>query len=186
MPGKKVRRGISQAEWLEAALQALSGRSVAEISVEQLARQLGISKSGFYWHFQDRADLLSTLLAYWVHETTEVVTENPEVHKLKPKDRLIKTAEMILDHDIVRYEIGIRQWALEEKAAAKAVRTVNRIRLDFVRQAFVDYGFTGDDAETRAMMFVVYHTWESPMFREVPRKRRQQLIRRRIEILLAK
>jgi AcrR family transcriptional regulator len=186
MPSQKVRRGISQAEWLEAALQALSGRSVAEISVEQLARQLGISKSGFYWHFQDRADLLRTLLAYWVHETTEVVTENTELHKLKPKDRLIKTAEMILDHDLVRYEIGIRQWALEDKAAAKAVRAVNRIRLDFIRQAFLDYGFTGDDAETRAMMFVVYHTWESPMFREVPRKRRQQIIRRRIKILLAK
>jgi AcrR family transcriptional regulator len=186
MPSEITRRGVSQAEWLEAAIQQLSERSVADISIEHLARQLGISKSGFYWHFKNRDDLLNALLTYWVHEMTEVVTKNPEIHQLKPKDRLIMTAEMILDNDLVRYEIGIRQWALQDKAAAKAVRTVNRKRLDFIRQAFLDYGFSGDDAETRAMLLTVYHTWESPMFKEISRKRKHQLIRQRIKILLAK
>jgi hypothetical protein len=36
------------------------------------------------------------------------------------------------------------------------------------------------------MLFTVYHTWESPMFREISRKRKHQLIRRRIKILLTK
>ena len=186
MTNDKTRRGVSQAEWLEAALQQLGERSVAEIRIEKLARGLGVSKTGFYWHFNDRDQLLEMLLEYWTHEMTEVVTDNPLLSCLEPKARLIKTAEMILDNDLVRYEIGIRQWALSNKDAAKAVRKVNRIRLKFIKQAFLDYGFTGDDAETRALMFTVYHTWETPMFSEISRKRRHQLIKRRISILLRK
>jgi len=186
MPSNKVRRGVSQAEWLEAALQKLTERSVAEIRIENLARSLGISKAGFYWHFKDRDQLLEMLLEYWTHEMTEVVTDNSLLNELEPKARLIKTAEMILDNDLGRYDIGIRQWALSNKDAATAVRKVNRIRLKFIKQAFLDYGFTGDDAETRALMFAVYHTWETPMFPEISRKRRHQLIKRRINILLHK
>ena len=184
MPTNKIRRGVSQAEWLEAALQQLTELSVAEIRIENLARSLGISKAGFYWHFKDRDQLLEMLLEYWTHEMTEVVTENALLNGLEPKARLIKTAEMILDNDLVRYEIGIRQWALSDKNAAKAVRKVNRIRLKFIKQAFLDYGFTGDDAEARALMFTVYHTWETPMYPAIHRTRRTELIKRRINILL--
>ena len=186
MSNTKARRGVSQAEWLEASLQQLSERSIAEIRIENLARSLGISKAGFYWHFKNREQLLAMLLEYWTHEMTEVVTENTLLDELEPKARLIRTAEMILDNDLGQYDIGIRQWALSDKDAAKAVRKVNRLRLKFIKQAFLDQGFTGDDAETRAMMFVVYHTWETPMFPEISRKRRHELIKRRINILLSK
>jgi AcrR family transcriptional regulator len=186
MPNEKTRRGVSQAEWLEAALQQLTERSIGEIRIESLARSLGISKAGFYWHFKGRDQLLEMLLEYWTHEMTEVVTDNSLLNELEPKARLIKTAEMILDNDLVRYDLGIRQWALSDKDAAKAVRKVNRIRLKFIKQAFLDYGFTGDDAETRALMFTVYHTWETPMFPEISRKRRRELIARRIDLLTRK
>ena len=38
----------------------------------------------------------------------------------------------------------------------------------------------------RAMLFVCYHSWEAPMFREISRKRRRDLIARRIEFLTRK
>ena len=72
MKKKIVRRGISKAEWLEAASQALSEEGVAGIKVERLAKSLGIAKAGFYWHFKNRDDLLQQLLDYWTHEVTEV------------------------------------------------------------------------------------------------------------------
>ena len=36
------------------------------------------------------------------------------------------------------------------------------------------------------MLFVCYHSWEAPMFPEIPRKRRRELIARRIELLTSK
>lgn len=183
MKRTRVRRGISKAEWLEAGLQALSEGGIAGITVEGLAKSLGIAKAGFYWHFKNRDDLLRQLLDYWTHEVTEVVTSNPEVLALEPKPRLARTAEMILEYDLTRYEIPIRQWALQDALAARAVRKVNRIRLDYIGGAFSELGFTGDDLDMRTLLFTCYHTWETPMFREISRKRRRELIARRIELL---
>jgi AcrR family transcriptional regulator len=182
----KVSRGISKAEWLQAALDAMARGNVRDISIGALARTLKISKSGFYWHFKNRDDLLEQLLNYWLHEATEIITENKEVMAKDPKARIRQTAEMILDHDLVRFEIGIRQWAMNDKVAARAVKLVNRKRLDFLRQAFTEIGFSDDDADMRAMLFVCYHTWETPMFPEISRKRRRELIAKRIDLLIRK
>jgi len=159
---------------------------VSEISIGGLARSLGISKSGFYWHFNNRDDLLDQLLNHWNHEVTEVITQNTELQTLDPKVRLRRAAEIIIDNDLVRFEIGIRQWAMNDKRAAQAVRSVNRRRLDFARQALGEIGFSGDDLDMRAMLFVCYHTWETPMFPEISRKRRRELIAKRIALLTGK
>jgi len=186
MSANKRRRGTSRADWLEAALEALRDRGIAGTSVEGLARSLGISKAGFYWHFKDRDDLFRQLLDFWSHEMTEVLSNNPTVIELEPKERLMRIAEAIVQYDLTRYEIPVRQWALSDPEVARAVRRVNRTRIETVRQAFVELGFTGDDLEMRTMLFVVYHTAEAPTFPEVSRKRRKEQIAARIDLLTSR
>jgi AcrR family transcriptional regulator len=142
--------------------------------------------AGFYWHFKNRDDMLRQLLDYWTHQLTEVVTSNVELLKLGPRERLIKTAQMILDFDLAKYDLAIREWALQNPEVARTVRKVNQFRLDFVRQALSELGFDDKEQEIRAMLFVCYHSWESLMFRDIPRKRRREQIARRIEILTRK
>ena len=185
MTKEKVRRGVSKTQWLEVAMRRLCDHSVADITVEGLAKELGIAKSGFYWHFKSREELLDALLNYWVHEVTEVITVNVEVDALEPKARLIKSAEMIHELDLTRYEIGIRQFALRDKRAFRAVKKANNLRAEFIRKAFSELGFTGDDLEMRTMLFACYHTWETSMFPDVPRKRRKELIGKRLDLLTA-
>jgi hypothetical protein len=38
----------------------------------------------------------------------------------------------------------------------------------------------------RTMLLVCYHSWESPMFREISRKRRRDQITKRIELLTSR
>ena len=183
MSKQRGRRGVSKAEWLEAGLRALSDGSVATLTVEGLAKSLGIAKAGFYWHFKNRDDLLRQLLDYWTHEITEVITSNLEILALEPKNRLIRTAETILDYELTRYEIAFRQWALQDVGAARAVKKANRLRLDFIGTAFSELGFKGEELEVRTMLFVCYHSLEWSMFREISRKRRRDQITKRIELL---
>jgi AcrR family transcriptional regulator len=186
MSKPKGRRGVSKAEWLETGLQALTEAGVAALTIEGLAKKLGIAKAGFYWHFKNRDDLLRQLLDYWTQELTEVLTANPEMLALKPKSRLIRTAEMIIDYELARYDMAMRQWALRDAGAARAVKKVNRLRLNYVRKAFSELGFKGEDLGMRTMLFVCYHSWESPMFPEISRKRRRDQIAQRIELLTRK
>ena len=183
---EKRQRGVSKAQWLETGLETLTIGSVDKLTVEGLARSLGINKAGFYWHFKNRDDFLHDLLGYWVHELTEVVTDNEQLRALDPKTRLAKTAEMILDYRLERYDMAIRQWAKTDPSAARAVRKVNGFRLGFVREALSELGFSGSDLEMRSMLFVCYHTWESSMFPEISNKKRRELIADRTELIARK
>ena len=180
---EKARRGVSKAEWQEAGLRAISEGGISAITIEGLAKSLGINKSGFYWHFKNRDDLLRQLLEYWTHEITEVISENPEILNIEPKQRLITIAEMILDYDLNRYELGIRHWAMQDAGAARAVKKVNQLRLEFIGNAFSELGFTGDDLEMRTILFVGFHSGVSIFFSEVSTKRRRQMITKRIDLL---
>jgi AcrR family transcriptional regulator len=180
------QHGVSRDEWLQAAATMLESQSIVDVKIETLARVLGVSKSGFYWHFKNRNELLDHLLEYWLHEVTEVITENPKLLKLDPVNRLRRTAEIILDYDLVRYDIAIRQWALSNEKVAEVVASVNQKRMDFVGGALQELGFAGEDLEMRTLLFACYHSCESIMFSEIPPEHRRQLIEKRVDLITAR
>src|ERR1700730_5847645 len=45
-------------DWIRAAFARLATEGIDAVRVELLARDLGVSKGSFYWHFQDREELL--------------------------------------------------------------------------------------------------------------------------------
>ena len=177
---------VSKAEWLQAALKLLKTEGVEAIRVERLARELGISKSGFYWHFKDRDDLRTQMIDYWVHEFNEVVTANPTLRNGDPRERLELTMLMILDHDLTRYEVPMRAWAEADPNIARRVARVYRKRLDFLRDIFRDLGFEGDELEMRARLLLCHGTWERAMFPKESKKSLRKLIKRRVDLLAKK
>ena len=60
---------LGKHDWMRAARRALLERGPDAVRVEPLARELGVTKGSFYWHFTDRAELLEALLAEWEEET---------------------------------------------------------------------------------------------------------------------
>ncbi len=182
----KKSRGVSREQWLQAALEVLDETGIDGVTIDGLSRQLGISRSGFYWHFRNRNELLDSLLNYWAHELTEVVVNNPEVLAMDAKTRLRTAAEMILKHDLARYDLAVRLWARRNKDAACIVRKVNQFRMDFIRNALEELGFRGNELEMRTMQFVCYHTWERTMYPEYSKKKLNDLIERRIDFLTRK
>ena len=187
MNQKKVSRGKSKNDWLKAGLDMLGTASVAEISVEALARRLGIAKSGFYWHFKDRREYLNQLLDYWYREIIEVISENEQINELAPVTRLTTAVEMIFRHDLVKYELALHQWATTDKQADRVMRKANRVRIEFAKTIFAELGFDEDQIEIRSMLTLIYQLWEEPTLnRIISRKRRKELIRKRIRFLTSK
>ena len=56
---KPIIARVSKQNWISAALETLAMSGIESVKVERLAKQLGVAKSGFYWHFKDRNALLS-------------------------------------------------------------------------------------------------------------------------------
>jgi AcrR family transcriptional regulator len=180
------KKHVSKAEWLSLALDVLASEGVQGVRVERLARDLGIAKSGFYWHFRDRSDLLQSILDYWAQEFTAVITKNTELLEGDPNKVLYRAMVMILDHDLTKYDLAIRDWAAHDPAAAKAVRLVYRMRMQFVRSIFSGLGFRGQQLEMRTRLFVCYHSWEMTMFDDLSKDERRKLLRLRYKLLVTK
>src|SRR3954466_3815006 len=57
---------LDRERWEQAALDALERGGLAAVAVEPLARELGVTKGSFYWHFDNRQELIDAALALWV------------------------------------------------------------------------------------------------------------------------
>ena len=181
-----VMKRVSKAEWLQAALDILEKQGVEALRIANIAQQLSISKSGFYWHFKDRSDLQTQLIDMWEHESTSVGVDNPLMHQLPPKKRLEEMMNMILQHDLGRYDIAMLSWGKLDPAIATRVRKVFRHRLDYMRTTFQELGFKGEELEMRTRMFVGYHAFERTAFSKESKKSLRALIKSRVNMLTRK
>ena len=182
----KTGKRISKSDWLERALEVLSAEGVQGIRVERLARDLKISKSGFYWHFADRVDLLRQLLDYWAYEFTKVVTQNQELLKVSPKVRLNQIASLLRNHNLTKYELSIRAWAAHDPKVAEVVAQVYRQRMDYIREVFEQLGFSGDELEMRTALYICYHGWENTVYGGESERKLARLQKLRLELLTSK
>lgn len=166
MKPRKINKNkhVSKNQWLAKALDTLESEGVEGVKIERLAKQLGISRSGFYWHFKNRQDMLQHLLDYWAREYTGVVTDNEDMKKLDPERRLLINIKMVRDKKLAKYDLAMHAWAKIDPLAYEVVKKVIKMRLDFNRAIFAELGFDGDELEMRTRLFVCYHSWEVTMF----------------------
>src|SRR2546427_6314870 len=64
--------------WIEEGLRALGVGGPDAVRIETLAEALGVSKGGFYWHFDDRRALLEEMLDTWERVVIDAAIERVE------------------------------------------------------------------------------------------------------------
>ena len=171
----RAKKMLSRKAWFDQALRILQAEGIAGVRVERLARDLGVTKGSFYWHFVDRAELLGSLLEYWTAEFTGVIVDNPEFQGGDPTKRLYRVMEAIDDRNLAGYDLAMRAWADHDPLAAAAVRKVDRVRLKFIRGIFAEIGFSGDELEMRTRTLVVYYSWQQTVNQSMSRADRRSL-----------
>lgn len=181
------QKRTSKAEWLEKALEVLEEEGVNAVKIDRLAKLLETSRSGFYWHFKDRQDLLNNLLEYWKHEYTEVVVDGRSIPQNLPADeRLLQVAKMVEDYDLDRFEVPVRAWADHDENAAGIVAEVYAMRLNFVKGMFSEMGFKGADLDMRARLWLCYAVNGKAMYGKPPRQKQNEMLKRCHTILTCK
>ena len=183
MSGKSIIR-VSRDDWLKAGLRLLAAQGVQSVKIDRLARELGVAKTGFYWHFANRQALLDAMLEFWEREYTVVVIQNPTISTLPPTERLQAANEMVDDYWLTEYDLAIAHWALHDEGAAEALEQAYKVRLDFVRQAFRELGFTGDDLEMRTRLFMCYISSAPQMFGSKQTNRDKRMRKLRNQLLI--
>lgn len=139
-------------DWVRAARTCLAEDGVDKVRVEALARELGVSKGSFYWHFRDRRSLLDAILEHWEQEATSDIIARVEALAGPSPDRLwaLMKTTFRTPLEVDRFEASLRAWASRDPRAQGAVRKVDRRRIGYVEGLLKEAGIPRPTARHRA------------------------------------
>jgi len=149
---------LDAAAWVTAAFDALADGGIDAMRVEPLAKALGITKGSFYWHFADRRALLDAMLDAWMQGRVAAIRQQAPLRGA-PAAVLRQVADLYTRNANARglaIELAIRALARTDDGAAKAVRGVDRERLQQVGDLFAALGWPRGEAQARAVLFYSY------------------------------
>jgi AcrR family transcriptional regulator len=139
--------------WIEAAMAAIATGGPDAVRVEALARRLGVSKGGFYWHFDDRGELVEAALNSWEKSGTDDVIASVEGGSGDARDRLRRLFELAPSAKrLFAMELALRDWARRDRAVASRLRRVDARRLSYLRSLFDQITTDEEDAEARTLL----------------------------------
>jgi AcrR family transcriptional regulator len=135
-------------DWIRAAADALSGGGVESVRVEALARDLGVTKGSFYWHFADRPALLDAVLTRWEEAARRALAEAGE--QSRPDQRIGSLFRQLARPTGGLTDAEVRAWARRERAVAERVAEMERQRVVFLKEQLAEMGASLMDAHRRA------------------------------------
>jgi AcrR family transcriptional regulator len=156
---------LDRERWEQAALDALERGGLAAVAVEPLARELGVTKGSFYWHFANRRELIAGALRRWqgvhvdgpLHQLASVEDPRARLRGLfgrasaKPPSIFIR----LLD-------------AVDEPLVREAVARAAEARIAFMATAFHDMGATRARARRQAVLAYSMYVGLAHLGRDAP------------------
>ena len=178
---------VTHDSWIEAGLAAIARHGVEGVRVEVLAKDLGVTKGGFYRRFRDRAALLDGILQNWSAGRIAAIEQQTSLDGATARDRLRALIRLYSERMYtagMAIELAIRQWARSDEAAAAAVARVDAARLKNVGQLYRAAGLSAEQADAQAFLFYCFIFGQSLLFPERGQRKRAQLIAKSAEKLL--
>jgi AcrR family transcriptional regulator len=146
---------LGREDWIRAATLMGTRIGFENLAVEPLAAEVGATKGSFYWHFRDRADLVSAVVEQWAQVATTQVIE--EIEKGPREDALARLIDVVLGSP----ESDTTEWrilgATDHPQIGPVVARVHEVRIDYLRRLLRARGLTPTRAAARArVLYAAY------------------------------
>jgi AcrR family transcriptional regulator len=139
--------------WIDEGLRALAAGGPDAVRIESLARALGVSKGGFYWHFDDRRALLEELLDTWERVSIDEVIERVDNGGGDARARLRRLFALASSSEgLLAIDLAVRDWSRRDPAVAERLRRADNRRMAYMRSLFAAFCPDEDDVEVRCML----------------------------------
>jgi AcrR family transcriptional regulator len=180
-----ARTRTPQSTWIEAGLQALAAGGPDAVRVDLLAKDLGVTRGGFYWHFSSRQVFLDALLDAWEHRSTDDVLERVEEEGGDARHKVQMAGTLTFSKELLPIDLAVRDWARRERSVATRLRRVDNRRMDYLRKLIGTFSDDPDDVEARGMLAFSLAIGSHFIAAEHDGRTRPQVLQTAIQRLLA-
>lgn len=143
-------------KWIEAGLRALAQGGPEMVRIESLAQSLGVTKGGFYWHFDDRPALLKALLDAWerrsIDEPLARIADTGGDARQQLRMLASLAAKATRETELLEIDLAVRDWARHDRSVAARLRRVDNRRMEYMREQISQFCSDPDEVEVRCML----------------------------------
>jgi AcrR family transcriptional regulator len=139
-----------RSKWIDEGLGALAAGGPDAVRIEPLAQALGVTRGGFYWHFEDRGALLREMLDRWERMSIDEVIQRVEREGGDARARLRRLFALASSsRKLLKIDLAIRDWSRRDPEVTRRLRRVDNRRMDYLRSLFGAFCADEDDVEAR-------------------------------------
>jgi AcrR family transcriptional regulator len=151
------RKQLQRLDWLQSALEVFVSEGIDAVRITRLADDLGVTRGSFYWHFENREDLIDALVSYWKDKNTAALTRsvNNAASLAEGIFRFFETCIDAADFDS-RLDLAIREWSRRSSRIRELVDREDAARLEALQNFFAGFDYPMPEALIRAR--VLYYS----------------------------
>jgi len=142
--------------WLAAAYETLTQNGVDAVKIMPLAERLGMTRTGFYWHFKDRNALLEAMILAWEEKNTGNLVAQTNAYAETITEAMFNLFDCWLDETLfdARLDLAIRNWARNDADLQVRLEKADAARAKAIAAMFERFGYSKTQAEVRAMSII--------------------------------
>lgn len=142
--------------WLEAAYDVLISDGIEAVKVMTLARRLNLTRTGFYWFFDDIAALHGAMIERWEDKNTGNLVAMCRRDAASVSEALLNLMDCWLDRTLfdAPLDLAIRNWGRTNSALQAKIDQADTERITAVSQIFERFGYSKEQSEVRGMTVI--------------------------------
>jgi AcrR family transcriptional regulator len=141
-----------RSQWIDEGLNALAAGGPDAVRIDVLAKTLGVTRGGFYWHFDDRQALLDAMLETWERRSTDEVLERVESEGGDASDKVRRAGMLTFSTALLPIDLAVRDWARRDEAVGERLRRVDNRRMAYLRTLIGELSADEGDVEARSLL----------------------------------
>lgn len=163
--------------WLDAAYELLIDGGIDAVKVMPLAKRLNLTRTGFYWYFQDITELHNAIIQRWENKNTGNLVDRCNAQAENICAALFNLMDCWFDASLfdARLDLAIRNWARVDADLQQRLKQADTFRIQAVSNMFSRYGYSKEQSEVRGM--TVIYTQIGYISMQVTEDREERLAR---------
>ena len=142
---------VTRNDWLNIARDILVNDGVGEVKILKMAELLGVSRSSFYWYFENRKDLLNALLDEWADRNTARIVTHCQRDTRNITEALCNFFQCFVNPAIfdTGLDFAVREWARRDLGLRARIDSADEDRMQAITAMYRRHGYDRQDADAR-------------------------------------